>query len=42
MNSPLPVIHVVDDDAAFSRSVLFMLEGFGYEGPAVGRCRSRR
>lgn len=25
-----PVIHVVDDDAAFLRSVLFMLEGCGY------------
>lgn len=28
---PLPVIHVVDDDAAFLRSVLFMLEGCGFE-----------
>lgn len=31
---PVPVIHVVDDDAAFLRSVLFMLEGSGFE--AVG------
>lgn len=31
---PVPVIHVVDDDAAFLRSVLFMLEGCGFE--AVG------
>lgn len=29
-----PVIHVVDDDAAFLRSVLFMLEGCGFT--AVG------
>lgn len=28
---PVPVIHVVDDDAAFLRSVLFMLEGCGFE-----------
>lgn len=34
MKSPLPVIHVVDDDAAFSLSVLFMLDGLGYE--AIG------
>lgn len=35
MTTPnLPVIHVVDDDEAFLRSVLFMLDGFGYE--AVG------
>ncbi|MFM6985149.1 MAG: response regulator transcription factor [Hydrogenophaga sp.] len=27
----LPVVHVVDDDAAFLRSVLFMLEGCGFE-----------
>ena len=26
-----PVVHVVDDDAPFLRSVLFMLEGCGYE-----------
>lgn len=29
-----PVVHVVDDDAPFLRSVLFMLEDFGFE--AVG------
>lgn len=34
MTLSLSVIHVVDDDAAFSRSVLFMLDGFGYE--AIG------
>jgi two-component system, LuxR family, response regulator FixJ len=35
---PVPVIHVVDDDAAFLRSVLFMLEGCGFEvvGYATG------
>lgn len=28
---PDPTVHVVDDDAPFLRSVLFMLEGCGYE-----------
>ena len=31
---PEPVVHVVDDDAPFLRSLLFMLEGCGFE--AVG------
>ena len=32
--APAPVIHVVDDEVAFLRSVLFLLEGCGFE--AVG------
>lgn len=32
--TPVPVIHVVDDEVAFLRSVLFLLEGCGFE--AVG------
>ena len=29
--SPLPVIYVLDDDAPFLRSLLFMVEGLGFE-----------
>lgn len=28
---PLPVVHVIDDDAPFLRSLLFMTEGLGFE-----------
>jgi len=34
MHSDKPVVHVVDDDAAFLRSMLFSLDGLGFE--AVG------
>ena len=30
MTAPAPVIHVVDDDPAFLRSTLFMVEGLGF------------
>ena len=30
MNTPPPVVHIVDDDAAFLRSTLFMVEGLGF------------
>ena len=30
MTAPLPVVHVVDDDPAFLRSTLFMVEGLGF------------
>ena len=30
MSTPPPVVHIVDDDAAFLRSTLFMVEGLGF------------
>ena len=30
MNTPPPVVHIVDDDAVFLRSTLFMVEGLGF------------